>query len=297
MQTGEREDLSDQGVEAVEVGLHAFDGIGFAAADEFERDAETSERRAQFVGDVAEKFLLLLQERLDLLGHAIEVAGEVGEFVIARRNGGDRAHAEIAAGNSAGGSLQRADGRGDVARENQAEKSGGEQRDGDAQQESTDERRSDKAAQRENLRDEDVIAFRARDDRGAGPTADAHAELRFPGGASFFEKKFTARRKAAREHIVRLRIEEHGANAGIAFDIVEILAQLPIASGFVKVHGASAVVLERAGHPAAAERFRAGYGGDDDDRGGDADHGQPEPEKYFGVNAADHLRPAGISPL
>src|SRR5262249_13741648 len=62
---------------------------------ETKRDAESRERRAQLVRNVAEQSLLRLYHRFEPLGHQVEIASELADFIAPLSQVGRYPRAEI----------------------------------------------------------------------------------------------------------------------------------------------------------------------------------------------------------
>ena len=107
-----REQLTD---ELVEISGFAIDSIQMVIqlgvltrfgctvlASQFERNAEAGQRRAEFVGDIAQEETLRTDERFEALSHVVEVVGEALEFIgvgaLCRRGGLFDTRAEVATG-------------------------------------------------------------------------------------------------------------------------------------------------------------------------------------------------------
>ena len=109
-----------------EIGLR---GLLSAPLRERERHADPRERRAQLVRDVAQQRLLVGHERLDPLGHRVEVARERADLVLAACERPADARVERAGRERAARLLQPHDRRGQIAREQQRRRRDREQRD------------------------------------------------------------------------------------------------------------------------------------------------------------------------
>ena len=96
---------------------------------ERERHADARERRAQLVRDVAQQRLLGGDQRLDALGHRVEVARQRADLVAAPRERRADARVEGAGRERAAGLLQPHDRRRQIAREQQRHDGGREDRD------------------------------------------------------------------------------------------------------------------------------------------------------------------------
>jgi hypothetical protein len=84
LQAGQGEQLADQLVHPAGLALDALDA-GLEArrvlAHQADRGLQAGQGRAQLVGDVVEQAALGADELLQLLGHAVEVAAQVGDLV------------------------------------------------------------------------------------------------------------------------------------------------------------------------------------------------------------------------
>jgi hypothetical protein len=117
--------LADQGVEAVRFLLYAVErDVGIVAgAGQFDGDTEAGERGAEFVGDVEQQPAFGGEQRFDAVGHAVEGAGELAQFVAPYAL---RARAEIAPAEAFHRLLQFADRPREVQRQPVAQADGGE---------------------------------------------------------------------------------------------------------------------------------------------------------------------------
>ena len=117
-------ELADQGVEAAGFLLYAVErGIGIVAgACQLDGHAEAGQRRTEFVGDVQQEPAFGRQQGFDAVGHPVESAGELAQFVAAHALGPG---AEIAAAKPFHGPLEFANRAGQVQGEPVAQPSGG----------------------------------------------------------------------------------------------------------------------------------------------------------------------------
>ena len=85
VQAGEGENLADQCLQAVALlGQAPPQLLAFRRPGPFgqgQRHAQARQRRAQFVGDVAQQLALAADQTLQARAHAVEVAGQHAEFV------------------------------------------------------------------------------------------------------------------------------------------------------------------------------------------------------------------------
>ena len=105
------------------------DGFAGAPLRERERHADARERRAELVRHVAQQRFLRRDQRLDALGHRVEVARQRADLVAAPSERRADARIEGAGGQRAAGLLQPHDRRRHVAREQQRHDGRGENRD------------------------------------------------------------------------------------------------------------------------------------------------------------------------
>ncbi len=108
--------LADQRIQAVRFLLDPVQGgVGiFAGAGQFHRHSEPGQRGTQLVRNIQQQAALGRQQRLDAVGHAVEGAGQLAQFVAARRAGARR---KIAAAEPLHGLLQLAHRTGEVVRQ------------------------------------------------------------------------------------------------------------------------------------------------------------------------------------
>ena len=114
-QARQRHDLANQRVEPLGLALDARKiGLRFRARAplrERERHADSGERRAQLVRDVAQQSLLRRDQCLNALGHRVEVPGQRADLVAAARERRADARLERAGGERAARLLQPHDRR------------------------------------------------------------------------------------------------------------------------------------------------------------------------------------------
>jgi len=243
------------------------------------------------VGDVCDEAALGGDERFDLLGHVIEFAAEVGEFVAAVCGATADASAEVAGSEAMGGGTDMADGSGDVAGEPETDESGDE-KDDDCADELGLERSTEGIGGGFDggAHHHDVAAARgangsAGDEFGAAGDDD----LGFVGLQGGLGQGFGFARGGLREDLLAFVVEEIGLGV-----------QGGVEGGEKVGEGAHAVIVEDVGGAGGDERGDGAVGlrgaaggelrlgGDDGKNQGAADqhHGEPEPKKNLQEQSA-----------
>jgi hypothetical protein len=181
------------------------------------------------VGNIAQQFLLFLQESLNTVSHAIEVSCELRQFIAPWRNGWQGAYREIAICNSRCHMLEAANGRRDVPSQNQAEQPSEKQSD------PSDQTCSQNDALRWNyLGYEDVIAVIRWNDGSASPVR-ANPKAGVSHRTRFFKDIQSCQGHSAAKDVARFRIQESRADSHRSLDLVEIPRKPRLATVEVKI--------------------------------------------------------------
>ena len=126
LQSGDGQDALQHGVQLHRVLLDAVQHLGaillIGVARDGQRQAHARDGRAQFVRNAAQQIAFTLDLVAQLAGHDVEVAHQVGDFVLAIAEIFAGANVEIAARQFVGGIAQALDGLGEVVRDQQTDK-------------------------------------------------------------------------------------------------------------------------------------------------------------------------------
>ena len=295
LQPGQHQELRDQRVQALGFALDAVQDrliLTPLLARETERDVETRQRRAQLVRNVAQQPSLGRDQRIQPLGHAIEVPAELHELVRPAAHRGPHPHAEVSLRQRAGRRPQGRQRTHDVAGQPVAGRRRRQQHGEEPEPLRVQPIVKQPHQADRYRRHEDVAALAAHRHR---PRLHRRVAVGLHLGLAARQRprrhhRHRLRRHRPPRHVVAVRVEEDGVDPRGALELVEEAGQLPrpaaIENGHRLVRVAGQHALAEAAH-AHLDRCRGGRDRELEGQGHENER-RPEPEENLEKDARHH---------
>ena len=200
-----------------------LDCIGLATADKLKRNAQTGQGRSYFVRYLAQKFLLFLQQGLNAVRHSVEIPREIGQFIFARTYSRNL-NGKISIRDFARDGLQGANGRGNMAGEDQAKHSADQSGQEPLKNGPLERSAQYKTIRNENFGNQDVSSVGTFIHGSACPK-QADVKSCLPASPRFCENFLGARRHAAAHDVVAVGIKQSRLKERSVFDLLQVFGK------------------------------------------------------------------------